>query len=105
MNVVSLIPAYNSIVFRHRIGKRLKKIVQDIEILVEEMIAFGFRQGRQAPSSMPMRQMDLVMIESEKDIVSTSRNEEKKKLVKILLDHAVNVDLLVLPVVRLGGLG
>ena len=89
--------------FRRRMGKKLCKIVQDIEVLVTEMNSFDFRERRQAPPSMPLRQMDPVMIDSEKDIVSRSRNEEKKKIVNILLDNANNVDLLVLPIVGLGG--
>ncbi|RLN03338.1 hypothetical protein C2845_PM13G04120 [Panicum miliaceum] len=105
MDVASLFPAYNPIMFRRRMGKKLRKIVQDIEVLVTEMNSFGFRDRRQAPSPMPLRQMDPVMIDSEKDIVSRSRNEEKKKIVKILIDNANNADLLVLPIIGLGGLG
>jgi len=105
MDIAGLFPAYNPIMFRRRMGKKLCKIVQDIEVLVTEMNSFGFRERRQAPPSMPLRQMDPVMIDSEKDIVSRSRNEEKKKIVNILLDNANNVDLLVLPIVGLGGLG
>jgi Leucine-rich repeat (LRR) protein len=105
MDVVNVFPAYNPIVFRRRMGKKLQKIVQDIEALVAEMNAFGFRDRRQSPSSMPLRQMDSIMIDSEKDIVTRSRNEEKKKIVKILLDHGNSNDLLVLPIVGLGGLG
>jgi hypothetical protein len=37
--------------------------------------------------------------------ISLSDPEEKKKTVKILLDYANDVDLLVLPIVELGGLG
>jgi hypothetical protein len=105
LGMESAFPSYNPIMFRRRMGKKLHKIVQDIETLVAEMNAFGFRDRRQAPSSMPLRQMDPVMIDSEKDIVSRSRNEEKKEIVKILLHHANNVDILLLPIVGLGGLG
>ncbi|CAO2189636.1 unnamed protein product [Urochloa humidicola] len=105
MDVVSLFPAYNPIVFRRRMSKKLQKIVQDIEVLVAEMNAFGFSHRRQAPSSKPSRQTDPVMIDSEKDIVTRSRNKEKKKIVSILLNHANNDDLLVLPIIGLGGLG
>ncbi|CAL4996930.1 unnamed protein product [Urochloa decumbens] len=104
-DVISLFPTHNPIMFRRRMGKKLRKIVQDIEILVTEMDTFGFRDRRQAPSLMPLRQMDPVMIDSEKNVVSRSRNEEKNKIEKILLDHANSDDLLVLPIVGLGGLG
>ncbi|XP_021320902.1 putative disease resistance protein RGA1 isoform X3 [Sorghum bicolor] len=105
MDVVSLLPACNSIMFRRRMGKKLQKIVQDIEVLVTKMNDFGFSHRPQKISEMPLRQMDHVMIDSEKDIVSRSRTQEKKKIMKILLDHANNDDLLVLPIVGLGGLG
>ncbi|CAL4996931.1 unnamed protein product [Urochloa decumbens] len=106
MDVVSLFPAYNpATVFRHRMGKKLQKIVQDIEVLVAEMNAFRFGYVQQAPPSKPYRQTDPVLIDCERDIVKRSRNEEEEKIVKILLDHANNVDLLVLPIVGLGGLG
>ncbi|KAJ1267442.1 hypothetical protein BS78_07G056100, partial [Paspalum vaginatum] len=106
MGVVSIFPSYNPIVFRHRMGKKLQKIVQDIEVLVAEMNAFGFSHRQQAPSSKTGRQTDPVLTDSEKDIVSRSRKEvKKKKIVKILLDHADNDDLLVFSIVGLGGLG
>ncbi|CAL5010379.1 unnamed protein product [Urochloa decumbens] len=105
MDIVSPLPAYNTFVFHHRMSKKLQKIVQDIEVLVAEMNAFGFSHMEQAPSSKPSRQTDPVMIDSVKDIVCRSRNEEKKKIVKMLLDHAKNVDLLILPIVGLDGLG
>ncbi|KAF8747236.1 hypothetical protein HU200_013271 [Digitaria exilis] len=94
-----------AIVFRHRMGKKLQKIVHDIDVLVGEMNAFGFSHKQQAPPLKSSRQTDPVMIESEKDIVKRSRKNEEEKIVKILLDHANNDDLLVLPIVGLGGLG
>ncbi|CAL5010377.1 unnamed protein product [Urochloa decumbens] len=83
MDVVrlSLSPAYNpASVFRRRMGKKLQKIVQDIDT-------------------------DHVMIDCEKDIVKDSRSKEEEEIVKILLDHASNDDLLVLPIFGMGGLG
>ncbi|CAL5010373.1 unnamed protein product [Urochloa decumbens] len=106
MEVVRLSPVYNAAtVFRRRMGKKLQKIVQDIDVLVAEMNAFGFSNGQQTPQSKPYRQTDPVMIDCEKDIVKRSRSKEEDKIVKILLDHGNNDDLLVLPIVSLGGLG
>ncbi|KAF8747278.1 hypothetical protein HU200_013268 [Digitaria exilis] len=85
--------------------EKLQKIVHDIDVLVGEMNAFGFSHKQQAPPLKSSRQTDPVMIESEKDIVKRSRKNEEEKIVKILLDHANNDDLLVLPIVGLGGLG
>jgi hypothetical protein len=106
IDVVSLVPAHNhATVFRRRMGNKLQKIVHDIDILVAEMNAFGFSHGQQAVPSKPCRQTDPVMIDCEKDIVERSRSKEEDKIVKILLDHANNDDLLVLPIVGMGGLG
>ncbi|KAF0929345.1 hypothetical protein E2562_019926 [Oryza meyeriana var. granulata] len=45
------------------------------------------------------------MVDFEKDIVSRSRDEEKKKIIKLLLDDANGKDLTVLPVFGMPGLG
>ncbi|KAL6845697.1 hypothetical protein ACP4OV_024520 [Aristida adscensionis] len=104
-NVASFFSTDNPIAFRHRMGKKLQSIVQAIEVLVVEMNAFGFTHLQQAPLSNQWRQTDSIMVDSEKDIVSRSRDEERKEIVKILLDHDGNEDVMVLPIVGMGGLG
>ncbi|EEC66528.1 hypothetical protein OsI_32656 [Oryza sativa Indica Group] len=99
MDVVSLFPSYNPIMFRNKMGKKLQKIVGSIEVLVSEMNSFGYIHRQQAPASNQWRQTDSIMADSEKDIIRRSRDEEKKKIVKILHNHASsNRDLLVLPI-------
>ncbi|KAM0925260.1 hypothetical protein ACQ4PT_004292 [Festuca glaucescens] len=82
MDIVSLFPAHNPIVFRYRMGKKLWKIVQTIETLVAEMNAFGFQHLQQAPLYKQWRQTDSIMPDSDKDIVSRSRGDEKTRIVK-----------------------
>uniref|UniRef100_K3ZNP6 Uncharacterized protein n=1 Tax=Setaria italica TaxID=4555 RepID=K3ZNP6_SETIT len=100
-----LVPARNPIVFRYRMGKRLRSIVETIEALVTEMNTFGFSHLQQAQPSRQWRQTDSIIIDSDRDIVSRSRDREKKKIVGMLLDQASNMDLMVLPIVGMGGMG
>ncbi|KAF2950123.1 hypothetical protein DAI22_01g141900 [Oryza sativa Japonica Group] len=102
MNAVKLFPTHNRIVFRYRMGNKLRRIVQFIEVLVAEMNAFGFKYQRQALASKQWRQTDSIIDYSEKDIVERSRAAEKQKIVKALLE---NDDIMVLPIVGMGGLG
>jgi hypothetical protein len=79
--------------------------VHIIEVLVVEMNAFGFRNQHEAPASKQWRITDSIIIDSEMDIVSRSRNKEKEKVVNMLIDQASDMDLIVLPIVGMGGLG
>jgi hypothetical protein len=78
MNALRHIPARNPIVFHYRMGKKLRRIVETIEVLVNEMNAFGFRHLQQAQPSR-QRKTDSIIIDSDRDIVSRSRDQEKKK--------------------------
>jgi hypothetical protein len=99
MDFISLFPAHNPIVFRYRMGKKLRKIVQTIETLVSEMNKFGFMHQQQQPASSNLYRQTFPMIdESEKDIIARSRDEEKK-ISKILLDGSANRDIRVLSIV------
>ncbi|XBJ14068.1 hypothetical protein VPH35_006162 [Triticum aestivum] len=104
-DIVSIFPAHNPIVFRYKMSKKLCRIVRKIEGLVREIHDFRFNQTQQAPPSKHWRNTDSIVLDSEKDIVSRSRDEEKKKIVSILVDQASDRDLIVLPIVGMGGLG
>ncbi|CAM0878430.1 unnamed protein product [Alopecurus aequalis] len=88
-----------------KMGKKLSRIVHNIEVLVTEMNSFGFRNQQEAPPSKEWRITDSIILDSEKDIVSRSRREEKKQIKNILINHASNRDLTVLPIIGMGGQG
>ncbi|XP_062229849.1 putative disease resistance protein RGA4 [Phragmites australis] len=104
MGAVKLFPTHNRIAFRYRMGNKLRRIVQTIKILVDEMNSFGFKYQRQAPASKQWRQTDSIIVDPE-NIVNRSRDEERQKIVNIITDKANTSDLTVVPIVGMGGLG
>ncbi|KAI4969345.1 hypothetical protein ZWY2020_000259 [Hordeum vulgare] len=59
--VVKLFPTHNRFIFRNRMGRKLRKIVRSIDVLVTEMNAFGFKYQQQVPVSSQLRQTDHVI--------------------------------------------
>ncbi|KAF6987084.1 hypothetical protein CFC21_004762 [Triticum aestivum] len=111
LDVIKLFPTHNHVVFRHRMGSKLCKILEDINVLIAEMHDFGLRQTflvsnqlRQTPESKEWRHTDYVIIDPQ-EIASRSRHEDKKNIVGKLLGEASNADLTVVPIVGMGGLG
>ncbi|KAF0905533.1 hypothetical protein E2562_007330 [Oryza meyeriana var. granulata] len=92
----------NDIFDEFKISKKLRKIVHSIEVLVAEMNAFGFKYRPQMPMSKQWRQTDSIIIDSENIV---SREEEKQHIVDLLLANATNRNLMVLPIIGMGGLG
>jgi hypothetical protein len=103
---VKLFPTHNRVAFRSRMANKLSSIVEAIKVLVDEMNDFGFDKFQlEAPAWNKWREMDSVIVDPE-NIVSRSREMERKKIIEILLnDQASSGDLLVLPIVGMGGLG
>ena len=102
---VKLFPTHNRVVFRFRMGNKLSSIVEAIKVLVEEMKDFGFDKLQpEAPAWKEWRQTDSVIVDPE-NIVSRSRDKEREKIIEVLLSHQASSDLLVLPIVGMGGLG
>ncbi|XP_022681093.1 disease resistance protein RGA2 isoform X2 [Setaria italica] len=95
----------NRIMFRYKMGNKLRKIVRDTEALVEHMRNFGFDKQPQAQVQINyLRENDSTMVDPE--IVSRSRDEEKQKIVRMLVkEQANNKDPMVVPIVGMGGLG
>ena len=110
-DVIKLFPTHNRVVFRHRMGSKLCRILEDINVLIAEIHDFGLSQTflvsnqlRQTPVSKEWRQTDYVIIDPQ-EIASRSRDKDKKNIVATLLGQANNADLAVVPIVGMGGLG
>ncbi|XP_066334440.1 putative disease resistance protein RGA3 [Miscanthus floridulus] len=103
---VKLFPTHNHVAFRSRMGNKLSSIVEAIKVLVEEMKDFGIDKLQlEAPAWQEWRQTDSIIVDPE-NIVSRSRDKEREKIIEALLSHqASSGDLLVLPIVGMGGLG
>ncbi|XP_071684882.1 putative disease resistance protein RGA4 [Lolium perenne] len=103
-DAVKLFLSHNRVAFRVKMGKKLCRVVQAIEVLVTEMNAFGFKYQQQVPASKQWRQTDHVMFDPKK-IISRSRDQDTRNIVDTLLGQASNADLTVVPIVGVGGLG
>uniref|UniRef100_A0ACD5W8D8 Uncharacterized protein n=1 Tax=Avena sativa TaxID=4498 RepID=A0ACD5W8D8_AVESA len=101
---IKLFPSHNRIVFRYKMGRKLCRILQAIEVLVEEMHAFRFKYRPQPTVSKQWRQTDYVILGSQ-EIARRSRDKEMKYIVDTLLGQANYADLVVVPIVGMGGLG
>ncbi|XP_066377619.1 putative disease resistance protein RGA4 [Miscanthus floridulus] len=105
MDVIKLFPSHNRFVFRHRMANKLRMILQEVDVLIAEMNTFRFKFKPQPPMSMKWRQTDPNTPDNYVNIASDSRAKEKEEIVKALLGQGDNVDLTVLPVVGMGGMG
>ncbi|XP_038988777.1 putative disease resistance protein RGA3 [Phoenix dactylifera] len=90
----------NPVSFRLKMGRELHAIVEKIEKLVDEGNKFGFTVETQ-PQNRDRPQTHSYVDESE----VIGREEDKEKIVKLLLDHDDNQNVAVLPIVGMGGLG
>ncbi|VAH00306.1 unnamed protein product [Triticum turgidum subsp. durum] len=103
-DLIKLFPTHNRIVFRHKMGRKLCRILKAIDVLIAEMHAFRFKYRPQPPVPKQWRQTDSVLTDLQ-DIASRSRDKDKKNIVATLLGQANNADYIVVPIVGMGGLG
>ncbi|KAI4969337.1 hypothetical protein ZWY2020_000251 [Hordeum vulgare] len=83
-HVVKLFPTHNRFVFRNRMGRKLRKIVRDIESLMTEMNTFGFQNQQVQPVTNQWREMDNDIFDM-KNITSRSREIDNKNIVDIIV--------------------
>nr|WIC83012.1 Bph14 [Oryza sativa] len=104
--VIKLIPTHNRILFRYRMGNKLRMILNAIEVLIAEMNAFRLKFRPEPPmSSIKWRKTDSKISNLSMDIANKSRKKDKEEIVNRLLAQASNGDLTVIPIVGMGGMG
>ncbi|EHA8591259.1 disease resistance protein RGA2-like [Cocos nucifera] len=98
--VRSFFTFHNPVWFRFKMGRRLNDIVNKIKEIIDQGNNFGF-VVQTPPQSGDRPQTHSYVDES--DVIG--REEDKEKMVKLLLDHDRNQNVAVLPIVGMGGLG
>ncbi|XP_078167898.1 disease resistance protein RGA2-like [Carex rostrata] len=99
-NVSGFFSVENPVLFRYKMSRKLKEVVGRIDELVTEMERFKFVQGRQGRVLQHVETHSYVI---ESEIVG--REDDKEKLVTLLTQVCLSENLMVLPVVGMGGLG
>nr|XP_027080499.1 putative disease resistance protein RGA1 [Coffea arabica] len=101
-------PVAGNLVFRHRIGTRMKEILEKFNAIADERIKLGLSDQKRGSNhfqvdSTATRETGSLL--KEPDLV-LGRDEEKDKIVKILVNQVRdNQNVSVLPIVGVGGLG
>ncbi|KAJ3678763.1 hypothetical protein LUZ61_021304 [Rhynchospora tenuis] len=90
----------NPALFRYKMSGKLKKLVGRMDGLVVQMGRFGFQQGPRVQVANRVK-TDAFVVESK----VLGRDKDKENIVRILLEESNNEDLMVVPVVGMGGLG
>ncbi|CAL4902643.1 unnamed protein product [Urochloa decumbens] len=89
MGVIKLFPSHNRVVFRHRMGSKLRMVLQAIEVLIAEMNAFRFEFRPRHPVPVNYLRENSSEINDPMDIARASRDEVRKKVVKALIDQGM----------------
>ncbi|XP_062191967.1 disease resistance protein RGA2-like [Phragmites australis] len=99
--VLSHFTHHNSLLFRLKVSRELKNVLDKIKDLVEEMNAFGLVERAEAPQVL-YRQTHSALDES---VEICGRDDDKEVVVKLLLDQQDQHNVQVLPIIGMGGLG
>lgn len=91
----------NILVFRHKVSRDLKNVLEKIDELVTEMSTFRLVERVEAPHIM-YRETHSVLDESTKIF---GREHDKEVVVELLLGQRDQQHLQVLPIIGMGGLG
>ncbi|TVU04748.1 hypothetical protein EJB05_47881, partial [Eragrostis curvula] len=100
--VLSCFNFQNKVVFRHKASKELKKVLDKIEELVEEMNKFGLVAREEVPQVPYHRQTHSALDESAEIF---GRDNDKEAVVNLLLNPKDKQSVQVLPIIGMGGLG
>ncbi|XP_038975129.1 putative disease resistance protein RGA4, partial [Phoenix dactylifera] len=97
--VLDFFSLHNPVLFQLKMGKKLKDIVERIDRIKAEGANFGFRDNPQPHTDRPQSHSFVV----ESDVIG--RQEDKEKIVNLLLNQRENENVTVLSIVGMGGLG
>ncbi|XP_027158244.1 putative disease resistance protein RGA1 [Coffea eugenioides] len=102
-NVLDCLPATSNIWFRHRIGTRMKDILDKFNAIANEGKDLGLSDQKRGSYFNASRETGSTVNEPE----VLGRDEEKEQIVRILTKEKdrVNQNVSVLPIVGVGGLG
>ncbi|XP_027181785.1 disease resistance protein RGA2-like [Coffea eugenioides] len=96
-------PVAGKLVFRHRIGKRMKEILDKFNAIADERIKLDLSDQKRGSYFNASRETGSVVNEPE----VLGRDDEKRQIVRILTEEIIGDDqnVSVLPIVGVGGLG
>ncbi|XP_078158322.1 disease resistance protein RGA2-like [Carex rostrata] len=99
-NVSAFFSLENPALLRYKMSGKLKKILGRLDGLVVQIGRFGFAHGQRVHVTNRIR-TDSLMVDS----TVVGRDEDKEKILRLLLEGCESDNLKVVPVVGMGGLG
>ncbi|XP_078158150.1 putative disease resistance protein RGA3 [Carex rostrata] len=99
-NVSAFFSLENTALIRYNMSGKLKKVLGRLDDLVDQMGRFGFIHGQRVHVVNRIR-TDSLVVESK----VVGRDDDKEKVVQLLLEGCESNDLIVVPIVGMGGLG